>query len=285
MSSLPTRVNLTYDLATEFLSFLKVGADTEAGDLNLLCLQGALPDELGQLALNNNAPDIYNDTVALVHRGEDLRKGVILAPGTTDPGRYYTENPMGRDGAAHLTFGQHLYTAGQHKGYPALRSLNELNRLWRDRNGNFQPDIGESVVQSYAGVNVHAGGKTMYVGRWSAGCINIAGGFDGSNYQKFIQLVNIHSEDKRAVRVTIWRAIDLFRFVQYGWDYRPTLVMGMKNGWVAELQRLLKAKGVATGIDGDWRGGTSAAVVQFQKAAGLTPDGWVGGNTWAALLR
>ena len=284
MSSLPARVNLTYDLACEFLSFLKCGVDTEPGDLNLLCLQGVTPDANGHLALNDNRPDIYNDTVSLVYRTEDNQKAIRHCVGTTDPGRYYTENPMSAGGAAHLTFGQHLYKSGPHKGYPALRSLNELNRLWRDANGNFKPDIGEAVVESYAGVNVHAGGKTMYIGRWSAGCINIAGGFDGEPYQHFIQLVNIHSEDKRAVRVTVWRGIDLFKFAQLGWNHRPTLVMGMKNGWVVELQRLLRAKGIRTSIDGDWRGGTSRSVVQFQKAAGLTPDGWVGPKTWAALL-
>lgn len=281
--ALPRSVNLTYDLATEFLSFLRVEVDTEEGDLNLLCLQGVSPDGT-RLALNNNAPDVYNDTIGLIYRGEDGSKQVRGYLGTVDPGRYYTDNPMRSAGAAHLTFGQHLYKTGLHKGYKALRSLNELNRIWRDKNKNFSPDVGEAVVESYSGVNVHAGGKTMYIGRWSAGCINIAGGFDGNNYQHFLRLADIHSEDKTAIRVTVWRGIDLFRFVERGWDHRPTLVMGMKNGWVVELQRLLKKKGYQVSIDGDWRAKTSAVVVQFQKDKGLTPDGWVGTKTWNALL-
>jgi len=275
----PAELTLTYDLACEFLSFLRVGVDTRVNDLNLLCLQGVTAGEDGKLRLNRNTPDRYNDTVALVYKTEDMKKAEPLL-GTLDPGAYYTQHST-KGGAAHLTFGQHLYSKGFHRGHPALRSLNEVNRFWRDKNGNFKPDIGEAILESKVGLNIHAGGKTKYIGRWSAGCINIAGGYDGEAYKGFITRIDAHS--KKPVRVTAWRGVDLFLFAIHGWSYRPTLVMGMKNGWVVDLQRLLKEHKVSTTVDGDWRGQTSKAVVAFQRRAGLTPDGWVGGKTWEAL--
>ena len=60
--------------------------------------------------------------------------------------------------------------------------------------------------------------------------------------------------------------------------------MGMKGGWVVELQRLLKQLGYSVTVDGDWRQKTTDAVVKLQQTRGLTPDGWVGPNTWQALL-
>lgn len=54
-------IELTYELALEFLSFLRVQAHTEPGDLNLLCLQGMRPDpdRPNVLVLNDNVPDAW----------------------------------------------------------------------------------------------------------------------------------------------------------------------------------------------------------------------------------
>lgn len=64
----------------------------------------------------------------------------------------------------------------------------------------------------------------------------------------------------------------------------PTLSRGSMGPQVAELQRLLQAAGVPTGaVDGDFGPMTQAAVRRFQRAKGLTVDGVVGPQTWAAL--
>lgn len=54
---------------------------------------------------------------------------------------------------------------------------------------------------------------------------------------------------------------------------------------VSQLQARLKERGFNPGqVDGDFGGGTEAAVVAFQKSAGLLADGIAGPRTLAALL-
>jgi len=58
----------------------------------------------------------------------------------------------------------------------------------------------------------------------------------------------------------------------------PTLMMGTSGQFVQILQEKL-----GVNPDGQFGPLTRAAVVQFQKDHGLTPDGWVGKQTWGAL--
>jgi peptidoglycan hydrolase-like protein with peptidoglycan-binding domain len=65
----------------------------------------------------------------------------------------------------------------------------------------------------------------------------------------------------------------------------PTLQLGSTGPDVKRVQRIFvvqKALGY-TGIDGTFGPLTQAAVEQFQGGAGLTVDGIVGPQTWAAL--
>jgi len=63
-----------------------------------------------------------------------------------------------------------------------------------------------------------------------------------------------------------------------------TLRQGSRGDEVRLLQQLLKNKGYYKGsIDGIFGSGTRNAVVQFQRAAGLSADGIVGTKTWSAL--
>jgi peptidoglycan hydrolase-like protein with peptidoglycan-binding domain len=62
------------------------------------------------------------------------------------------------------------------------------------------------------------------------------------------------------------------------------LRQGSKGSAVSELQQLLQSKGFYTGkIDGDFGAGTINAVLKFQSANGLVPDGIVGSSSWAKL--
>ncbi|MBP1852703.1 peptidoglycan-binding protein [Rhizobium halophytocola] len=58
---------------------------------------------------------------------------------------------------------------------------------------------------------------------------------------------------------------------------------GSEGRGVAQLQRGLFAAGYSVAIDGDFGPGTETAVRMLQKDAGLTVDGIVGANTFAAL--
>lgn len=62
------------------------------------------------------------------------------------------------------------------------------------------------------------------------------------------------------------------------------LVRGERGSAVIDLQSRLRSLGLYTGkLDGNFGHGTEAAVLEFQRANGLTPDGYAGPNTLKAL--
>lgn len=64
----------------------------------------------------------------------------------------------------------------------------------------------------------------------------------------------------------------------------PLLRQGSKGDAVTELQRLLQGQGFYNGkLDGDFGAGTANAVINFQKAHGLTADGVFGNVSWTKL--
>lgn len=66
------------------------------------------------------------------------------------------------------------------------------------------------------------------------------------------------------------------------------LSKGSEGDQVKTVQRLLSASGYKLGkygIDGDFGDDTEDAVIAFQKARGLEPDGVVGKDTWTKLLK
>ncbi len=65
----------------------------------------------------------------------------------------------------------------------------------------------------------------------------------------------------------------------------PVIRQGKKNTYVAVLQDALTSLGYSTsGIDGIFGSNTKNAVIRFQRANNLTPDGIVGCNTWRAIV-
>ncbi len=64
---------------------------------------------------------------------------------------------------------------------------------------------------------------------------------------------------------------------------QPTLRFGSNSPAVATLQQRLVELGASLSVDGIFGAMTQQAVLKFQKAAGLTPDGIVGKQTWSHL--
>jgi N-acetylmuramoyl-L-alanine amidase len=66
---------------------------------------------------------------------------------------------------------------------------------------------------------------------------------------------------------------------------RPVLQIGSQGSDVSELQAALKLLGYYSGVvDGTYSQATADAVIRFQKAAGLNPDGVMGPGTWEQLF-
>ena len=313
-----TKLQLTYELASEFCSALYCPVETGKDAVNILCLEGAEPlGELeGLIELNRNTPDRYNDCVVLFWRNRDagankkgvLQEGVLrvlrVLRASTEPGRFWTQVRPHPRGAANLVWGHHIYKRGKHRGHPALVSASGLDRVWRDRDKDFVQDMSERVQTGRFGIHVHAGGTGKQIGRWSAGCIAICGGYEGEPYRFFLERIERHPG--KLFGLTLWGARDLGNWMKTrgqpeepytsgrcvtgvagvtcvtGW--RPTLRYGIRNPWVAQMQKLLNHRmDSRLVVDGDWLSRTQEAFLYFQRENGLKVDGICGPLSWGKL--
>ena len=96
---------------------------------------------------------------------------------TTDPGKYWAEHLMNKDGVAILKEGQYRgsHMIGLHQGkYEALRQKGAV-KVYRDKNLDDEYDLIEEDVQNGVfGINIHKAGSwksgSVQVDKWSAGC-------------------------------------------------------------------------------------------------------------------
>jgi hypothetical protein len=283
IGGLVSKFQLSYRLCCEFTSILGYPVDAVPDALNILCLEGVrpLPELPGLLELTGNLPDRYNDSVILFWCDANGQH-VASHQATTQPGRFYTRHPLNPHGAAHLLWGHHFYRRGKHRGKPALVSASGLDRVWRDADGDFSQDPDEIVHTGRFGIHLHAGGEAESIGRWSAGCIAIHGGFDGEPYQSFLERVSCHPG--KLFNLVLWRGADVRRWIAAKSGWRPTLRCGIRGSWVARLQHLLNScLDAELIIDGDWGALTQGRFLAFQELRNLARDGICGTMTWKAL--
>ena len=122
----------------------------------------------------DHKPNRFDDRICVVFKDE---QGWVTRTWecTTEPGKYWLENPTNVSGTAILVPGQYrgVYKIGKHRGkYDALVQRGGPVKVYRDDN---RDDIIDSEVgteeQGYFGINIHkAGSDSTQVGRWSAGC-------------------------------------------------------------------------------------------------------------------
>lgn len=112
---------------------------------------------LGLRDESNMRNDIYNDYI-IAHDEHEA----YMFNATTDPGVFYTNNPLSDGGCAHLCYGfyKNAYIIGIHaKGKPyqheALVQRGNKVKIWRDKNKNFEQDEIEKVEEGYFGINIH----------------------------------------------------------------------------------------------------------------------------------
>lgn len=135
------------------------------------------PYNINIIGIRNRNPitDSFDDWLYLIYRNEALVQQVFEFPVTTDPGKYWLENPMNVDGTAVLIPGQYggSHRIGLHRGkYEALTQKNPL-KVWRDRLKDNKIDMGEIIYKGFFGINIHrsnARSESSIVGKWSAGC-------------------------------------------------------------------------------------------------------------------
>lgn len=146
--------------------------------------------------------DSYDDTIILY--------GPVLRGfrATTDPGKYYTEKPLNRSGAAHLRPGNWLYRRGLHRGKPGLVQAAKVS-IRRDMDRDSKPEGNEPIEVGWFGINFHPGGASDKIGLWSAGCQVIHGGREGSQWKRFWDTLDEFPEQRLFVYTLVnYEAVD-----------------------------------------------------------------------------
>lgn len=140
---------------------------------------------------NGNAPNRFNDLrlVISVQEGRPVVLGRWTA--TTEPGKFFTENPLNRDGAARIAFGQYkawkVGTHGQRGAHEALVQRGEI-RVHRDLNRDFSREGDAEFSGAGFGINQHWGYDLpeANIGKASAGCLV---GRTRAGHRRFMELV------------------------------------------------------------------------------------------------
>ncbi|WP_190934431.1 hypothetical protein [Nostoc sp. FACHB-133] len=138
----------------------------------IIYIEGMNPDG----TLNNNALNVWNDLRIVIEFKDGKSKMIGCWEATTNPGKYYTYNPLNSKGAAIIAFGQYtawqVGTHGQASPHEALVQTGGSVTVHRDANRSGTRDAGDSIDSGHFGINQHWGGDNPKsdVGRWSAGC-------------------------------------------------------------------------------------------------------------------
>jgi hypothetical protein len=153
----------------------------EKGDYNL---------NLAAIRSSDITPNTFNDLFFITYKNNDCwhyRSFKI----TADPGLYWLQKPMNKQGTAILAAGQHVgaFEIGLHKGqYPALIQKEALP-VYRDNDRDNALDLDPSKIQhGIFGINIHKAGKdSQRVDKWSAGCQVFANEADYWDYWSIIE--------------------------------------------------------------------------------------------------
>lgn len=152
--------------------------------VNIIYLEGVSPDGTP----NPDKPDVFNDLRLLVKvaNGKPVLAGAW--EGTTEPGRYWTENPMNPKGAARIAFGQYYaWSVGIHNNsHEALRQVLPIT-VHRDRNKDYKR-TGDAQETGVFFINQHWGYDmpVSSLGNSSAGCLV---GRTKAGHREFMKLV------------------------------------------------------------------------------------------------
>lgn len=125
--------------------------------------------------LNCDRADVFNDIRCVFEFCNGKPKMLGVWGATTEPGRYYTNNPLNHKGAARIKFGQYkAWKVGQHGNKDPHEALVQCGivTVHRDLNKDLIR-TGDKLDTGYFGINQHWGGDSPInsIGRWSAGCL------------------------------------------------------------------------------------------------------------------
>lgn len=147
--------------------------------------------------LNKDLANEWNDRRLVIQIQKGGRpKMVVNDQATTEPGKFYTDNPLNKAGAARMAFGQYkAWMMGKHQGWQPALVQRGLLKVHRDGNKNYVRDGADVIdIGSVFGVNQHStspGQLPAVVGKYSAGCLV------GRNYDSHQAFLKILAKDVR----------------------------------------------------------------------------------------
>lgn len=179
--------NLTLEKIDKYIQDNNYEWETRKKHFNIVYVEGM--DLLGRFNLDE--PNQFND-VRMLYEGN---KFIDCWEATTEPGRYYTNNPMNPKGAARIAFGQfkawRVGTHGNSEPHEALVQVG-LVKVYRDANKDMTR-TGDKTEEGYFGINQHWGYDLppSNIGLAGAGCLV---GRTRKGHREFMRIIK---QDKR----------------------------------------------------------------------------------------
>lgn len=144
---------------------------------------------------DSNIPNKFDDKMYVFWNSENGWQGKYFTV-TTDPGTYWLNNPMQKEGTAILKQGQYInsHKIGLHQGkYKALTQQKPVTVI-RDYDRNALLDFNNGKEDTgLFGINIHranAVGTTKNIDKYSAGCQVFE---NADDFAKFLELAEKHN--------------------------------------------------------------------------------------------
>ena len=157
---------------------------TNKGEINIVYVEGM--DANGEV--NSDLPNQFNDVRIVL---DCWLRTLGCWSATTEPGRWYTEQPMNPKGAARIAFGQYrAWRVGMHgSGADRHEALVQVApvKVFRDANKDMIR-TGDAIDEGLFGVNQHWGYDMppSNIGKASAGCLV---GRSRTGHREFMNIV------------------------------------------------------------------------------------------------
>lgn len=202
-------------LIVDYMAYKNYFVDRSPLHFNIIYIEGMNRDG----SLNNDAPNIFND-LRLVIEFIGGRPSIIDSwEATTEPGFFYTKNPMNPKGAARIGFGQYqawmVGTHGRSEPHEALIQVYPV-RVHRDLNKDMVR-TGDRIDIGLFGINQHHGYDlpVFDINKASAGCLV---GRSRAGHREFMGIIKSdrrYRNDKDYIfRTTIIPGDDLLKYAR-----------------------------------------------------------------------
>ncbi len=216
-------LNLTNDFASRIIKYMqkmKYRIATGEKEFNIVYVEGVNPDGTP----NKDLPNQFNDRRIVITIENGTPKIVGNWAATTEPGNYYTFNPLNPRGAARIKFGQYkAWRFGIHGTAEPHRALIQVAPIsvHRDFDRNFQR-TSDFVDTGVFAINQHYGfdHPTNDVHTASAGCLV---GQTRQGHREFLKLIE---QDRRYLATPLGTPIHAGDLPERTYVFDTTVIPG-----------------------------------------------------------